>query len=467
MKMESGRCWALVGAQWGDEGKGKLVDYSAEYFDYIVRSAGGENAGHTVKRGEQEPFKFHLIPSGILYPDKVNVLGNGMVINPVTLVEEIDSLQSRRYSAENLVISDRAHVVMPWHKLLDGAKESLRKEKKIGTTKRGIGPAYQDKAGRAEAIRVCDLLEESVFREKMERAFPLKKLMLDMFGIEADYTKQGLIEEYIEYGKRLRPYVRKNTSYMLNEALDEGKRILLEGAQGTMLDLDHGTYPYVTSSNPTIGGACTGTGIPANRIDHVIGVAKLYTTRVGKGPLPTELGSKDLMAEEDKDSPLTEKDFEKANDGEEYYQGKVLRKQGMEYGTTTGRPRRCGWFDAVCVNYAVMINGVDVLALTKLDVLSGLEELKICVAYKIDGECTRMFPSTSSDLEAAEPVYETYEGWERMGRKEWLEISRGEAELPREAQEYLDAIQEEIGIPSCLISVGPEQEATISTESID
>ncbi|MFW6117013.1 MAG: adenylosuccinate synthase [Thermoproteota archaeon] len=464
MEIESGQCWALLGTQWGDEGKGKVVDYYGKYFDYIVRSAGGENAGHTVKRGTHEPFKFHLIPSGILYPGKLNVIGNGMVINPVTLVEEINSLKKRSYSAENLVISNHAHVVMPWHKLLDGAKESLRKDKKIGTTKRGIGPAYQDKAGRAEAVRVCDLVNESVFREKMERAFPSKELLLEMFGIEPDYTKEGLIKQYIEYGTRLKPYVRKDVPYMLNEALDEGKKVLLEGAQGTMLDVDHGTYPYVTSSNPTIGGACTGTGISANRIDRVIGVAKLYTTRVGKGPLPTELGREKMMKEEKKDKPLAEEDLERANSGEEYYQGKVIRKQGKEYGTTTGRPRRCGWFDAVVVNYAKMINGVNALALTKLDVLSGLNQLKICVAYEIDGQVTRKFPSTLTDLKAAEPMYETYEGWKSMGREEWLEIAKGKRELPQEAREYLEAIEKEIGIPKCLVSVGPEHEATINTE---
>jgi adenylosuccinate synthase len=455
----------VIGTQWGDEGKGKVVDFYAEDFDYVVRCAGGDNAGHTVKLGK-ELYKFHLIPSGILHPDKISVLGNGMVINPVTLLGEIDSLEKRGHSVNNLVISDHAHAIMQWHKLLDGAKESLRKDKKIGTTQRGIGPAYQDKASRTEAIRIGDLLDKDVLKERIESIFPIKKLMFGVFGIDSDLSIENLIKEYTQYGKRLKPFVRKNIPYMLDRASNEGKRILFEGAQGTLLDVDHGTYPYVTSSNPTIGGVCTGTGVPTKRIDFVIGVVKAYTTRVGRGPLPTELGNIDLMEKELKHKDLVDEDFKKANAGNEYYKGKVLRKQGGEYGTTTGRPRRCGWFDAVVVNYAKIINGIDAIALTKLDVLSGLDELRICLSYEINGIETKEFPSDSKDLAMAKPVYKTFDGWKRMQNDEWLDVTKGKGELPAEAREYSDAIANITGIPICLISVGPERNATILIKDV-
>ena len=462
--MKSEQSLVILGTQWGDEGKGKIVDWYAKDFDYIVRYSGGDNAGHTVKVGK-EIFKFHLIPSGILHPEKINVLANGMVINPVTLLEEMDALNKRGYGINNLVISDYAHVIMPWHKLLDAAREES-KDKKIGTTQRGIGPTYEDKAGRTYAIRIADLINEDTLREKLESVFPTKKIMLEVFGIELDLLKEDLLKEYLEYGRSLKPHVRTNTPYFLNRALDQGKRILFEGAQGTLLDVDHGTYPFVTSSNPTIGGVCTGTGIPANKIERVIGVTKAYTTRVGRGPLPTELGTEKLMEKEEKDEKLTDEDFIRANTGDEYFIGRILRKQGWEYGTTTGRPRRCGWFDAVIVKYAVMINGINALAITKLDVLSGLDEIKMCVAYEINGDETREFPSNPNELEVAKPIYKNYDGWRRMQKNEWLNIAREKRELPKEAQKYLDSITKIIGIPICLVSSGPERDATIYLKNV-
>lgn len=463
-RMASIQCLAIVGMQWGDEGKGKIVDYYAQYFDYIVRYAGGDNAGHTVKVGG-EVFKSHLIPSGILYPEKVKVIGNGVVINPVSLFEEIDALKDRGYAVENLLISDRAHIIMPYHRLLDGAKEEQRKDKSIGTTQRGIGPAYGDKVGRSEALRVSDMIQEDLLRIKIHNIFDSKKTLLNIFGQDIMQSKEDMITTYISYGKRLKPYVA-NTAFILHRALTEGKTVLLEGAQGTLLDVDHGTYPYVSSSNATIGGACTGTGIPPQKIDHVIGIAKAYATRVGRGPFPTELGNEALTQQENKDEELTESDFNQANREDTYFQGKILRKQGREYGTTTGRPRRCGWLDTVVLRYAAMINGIDGIALTKLDVLSGMETIKLCIAYDLHGTQTRDFPSSLKDLEEAKPIYRTFQGWERLDNLTWTAIVKGEQQLPSTAHTYINAITKEIEVPIYLVSIGPERDATLLLHDI-
>ena len=415
---------AVIGTQWGDEGKGKIVDFLSKDVDYVVRFQGGSNAGHTIKIGNQT-FKFHLLPSGVIR-GKTAVIANGVVVDPEVLIEEVEKLKEKRIEPK-LMISDRANVVMPYHKLLDGAEETYLGKKKIGTTRRGIGPCYSDKIAR-RGIRVGDLLDRSVLREKLEMIVPIEKNLLKIYGMEESRIDvEDLIDRYSDYGNKIRAFV-KDTTLELNRAIKEGKEILLEGAQGVMLDVDFGTYPYTTSSNTISGGACTGSGISPKLINEIIGVVKAYTTRVGSGPLPTEL--KDEI-------------------------GKHLQEKGGEFGTTTGRARRCGWLDLVVVKYACMICGIDKIAITKLDVLDGLKKVKICVGYDYNGETIENFPSDIRVLENIKPIYEEFDGWESTKNVKSFE------ELPKSAKDYIRFIEDFLDVPVEMISVGAEREKTI------
>ncbi|MBO8127886.1 MAG: adenylosuccinate synthase [Peptococcaceae bacterium] len=416
----------LVGTQWGDEGKGKITDFLAEQADIVVRYQGGNNAGHTVCVDDEE-FRLHLIPSGILYPDKLCVIGNGVVINPEVLEKELVSLRERGVPMARLAISERAHLIMPYHIYLDELEEEKKGARKIGTTRRGIGPAYQDKAARV-GLRVVDLLNKEIFRQKLENNLADKNRLFEkVYGAEK-LAGDKLFEEYAYYADLLRPYVC-DTSLLVDEAISKGKNILFEGAQGTLLDIDHGTYPYVTSSNPTAAAAALGVGIGPTRIDKVVGVAKAYTTRVGEGPFPTELHDE---------------------------LGVQMRKSGNEFGTTTGRPRRCGWFDAVIARFAARINGLDYLAVTKLDVLSGLPELKICRGYRYRGELLTEFPADLSVFGECEPVYDILPGWD-----EDISRARSFEDLPKNARAYLQRITELTGVPVALVGVGTKRSQTL------
>ena len=416
----------ICGAQWGDEGKGKITDMLCEDFDYVVRFQGGNNAGHTVVHGGRT-LKLHLIPSGIMYPDIVPVIGNGVVIDPKVLIEEMDALEAQGVGCERLVISTNTHMIMPWHRDLDGANEHRLGANEIGTTRRGIGPAYQDKASRL-GLRMQDLFDRSIFREKITTALEEKNDLLEkVYGLPT-YTVDEIAEEYLAYGQRLKPHVAE-TSPLLNEALDAGKWVLFEGAQGTLLDIDHGTYPFVTSSNPTAGGACVGAGVGPTRIDRVLGIAKAYLTRVGSGPFPTEL-------------------FDEM--------GTRLIEEGHEYGTTTGRQRRAGWYDAPVAKYAVQVNGLTDLAITKLDVLSCCETIKVCVAYEHLGVRYTTVPGHQSTFHHAQPIYEELPGWQ-------TDISgcRTFGELPQAARDYIGYLEELAGVPASIIAVGPDRDQTI------
>ncbi len=421
----------VIGAQWGDEGKGKVTDFLAEKADMVVRYMGGNNAGHTVVVGDRE-FKLHLIPSGILYPDKMCIIGSGVVIDPSALLIELASLEKRGISTANLRISQRAHVIFPYHQKLDQVEEDSKGSNKIGTTCRGIGPAYTDKSARV-GIRVIDLLDKEEFPLLLERNMETKNhLLTEVYG-SSPVDFESTLDSFSGYGEALRKYVC-DTSVVVNDMIKQGKNVLFEGAQGTLLDLDHGTYPFVTSSHPTAGAACFGAGIGPTRIDRVIGVAKAYTTRVGEGPFPTELNDET---------------------------GVFIRTQGGEVGTTTGRPRRCGWFDGVVARYAVRINGLDYLAITKLDVLSGLEKLKICTGYKYRGEIVTEFPASLKFLKECEPVYEEFPGW-----SENITGARKLADLPAQARRFLERISEVSGAPIALIGVGSRRTQTILTEDL-
>lgn len=417
----------IVGAQWGDEGKGKIVDLLSEQVDIVARYQGGANAGHTVVI-KDEQYILHLIPSGILHENTICVIGNGVVIDPHALLEEIEFLHSKGISVKDrLWISHRAHLIMPYHKLLDQAKESKDAKHKIGTTGRGIGPAYVDKVNRM-GIRIVDLLDRDTLQVKLRRNIEEKNEILKKIYEEKELDVDQIINEYFEFDKKIDPYI-KDVSAFLNESLKKGKEILLEGAQGTLLDIDFGTYPYVTSSNPTSGGACAGVGIGPTKVDSVMGVIKAYTTRVGMGPFPTEIG-----------------------EGENF----DLRELGAEYGATTGRPRRCGWFDSVMANFAVQVNGLDSFALTKLDVLDSLKEIKICVAYKYEGKTITTFPSEMRILQNCEPIYESFPGWQQPSND--IVSYR---DLPANAKSYLDAIRDLTKTDISIISVGSGREQTI------
>ncbi len=416
----------LVGAQWGDEGKGKATDLLGDRVDFVVRYQGGNNAGHTVVIGE-ESYALHLLPSGVLSPGVTPVIGNGVVIDPEVLFGEIDGLAARGVSCDNLLISANAHLIMPHHRALDRVTERYLGNARIGTTGRGIGPAYGDKVART-GIRVQDLLDPGILRQKLDLVLMEKNQVLAKVYNRRGIDAGAVAAEYVEYGEKLRRYVA-DTVLVLNRALDEGKTVLLEGAQATLLDVDHGTYPFVTSSSPAAGGACAGSGIGPTRITTVIGIVKAYTTRVGAGPFPTEL------------------------DGD---QGEWLRKAGGEYGVTTGRARRCGWFDAVIARYAARVNGVTDFFVTKLDVLSGLDKVPVCVAYDVDGTRHTEMPMTQTEFHHAVPVYEYLDGW-------WEDLSdAGEfADLPRSARAYVRALEEMIGAPVSAVGTGPRRDQTL------
>lgn len=419
--------YVIVGMQWGDEGKGKVVDYLTQYAQLVVRHQGGNNAGHTlVVNGKQTIL--HLIPSGILHGDTTCVIGNGTVIDPAVLIEELDLLEKAGLELQaRLIISAAAHVIMPYHKVLDKAQEKYRGANKIGTTGRGIGPAYADKADRL-GIRMADLVNPTVFQEKLTSLVEYKNAILTKAFDEEPFSYKNILEDYGIYADRLRPYVRDGVP-LAHEALCEGRTVVFEGAQGSMLDIDHGTFPYVTSSTTLSGGVCSGAGVGPRFIDGVTGIVKAYCTRVGEGPFPTEL--------------LDET-------------GEKLREAGHEFGATTGRPRRCGWLDAVQLKRAAMLNGVTNLALTKADVLSGFDPIKICVGYKIDGEISHSFPPILEELEQVEPVYEEHPGW-----KTDISACRSVDALPPNARKYFRRIEELTGAPISLISVGPGREQTI------
>jgi adenylosuccinate synthase len=421
----------LVGAQWGDEGKGKVTDYLAQRAEVVVRYQGGNNAGHTVMVGEEE-FKLHLIPSGILYPGKLCVVGNGVVVDPAVMVQEMQDLTARGIDTAGLRLSDRAHLILPYHKGLDAAQEERRGTAQIGTTRRGIGPAYVDKIAR-QGIRAGDLLDWPLFKDKLAANLAVVNELLNKIYDLPGYELEAILAEYSAYAERLRPLI-SDTVRLVNRALKEGRKVLFEGAQGTLLDVDQGTYPFVTSSNPVAGGACTGAGIGPTRINQVLGVVKAYTTRVGAGPFPAEICGG---------------------------LGDILRQQGKEFGTTTGRPRRCGWLDTVILRHAAEVNGLTGLALTKLDVLTGIDPLRICNGYRYHGEVSGDFPASLQVLKECQPVYEELPGWQ-----EDISTARKVADLPVNCRHYIKRLEELAGVPVQLIAVGPRRDQTIVVEKI-
>ena len=413
----------IIGAQWGDEGKGKITDYLADNSKVVARSQGGNNAGHTIVV-DGKKHKLHLLPSGILRKDIVNVVGNGVVVNPDVLLKELSNLEGER---GQLFISDRAHVIMPYHKLLDGGEESSKGKSMIGTTGNGIGPCYSDKASRI-GIRMGDLLDDDMIIERLEKALPRNQALLTHYGIDNDLTVDSLFETCKEWRKELEGFVI-DTSLLVNQHIDKGDNVLLEGAQGVHIDIEYGTYPFVTSSSPTTAGAALGSGIAPSKIDNVVGVTKAYLTRVGSGPFPTEL--------EDR-------------------VGEMIREKGQEFGTTTGRPRRCGWLDLVMLELSNRICGFSSLAITKLDILSDMDEIKVCVAYKgTDGSEINHFPSSLSHLAKCKPVYKTFSGWSSSG----IDISKGI--IPKEMKSFLDFVSESLNIPISIVSLGPGRDETI------
>lgn len=421
----------IVGTQWGDEGKGKIVDYLADKCEYVVRSQGGSNAGHTVVV-DNVKYKLRLLPSGILHKDKVCVIGNGVVIEPKVFLSEIDELIAKKVNISNLKISNRAHVLMPYHKILDALQEEDLGENKIGTTKNGIGPCYMDKASRL-GIRICDLMDKDEFARKLKFNVELKNKLLKKLYNHEEINYEELLEEYLGYADRLKPYVA-DTAQILNDAIKSKKNILFEGAQATMLDLDHGTYPFVTSSYPSAAGACSGSGVGPRKIDHVIGVVKAYSTRVGEGPFPSEL-------------------FDDI--------GQFIRDKGGEYGTVTGRPRRCGWLDACVLRYASYINGLDSIAITRLDILDELDKIKICVGYKYNNEILTWYPANLNILSKVEPVYEEFEGW-----KTDTSSIREYDKLPENAKKYLKRLSELVDTEISIVSVGAGRDQTIILKNI-
>ncbi len=425
----------VVGSQWGDEGKGKITDLLSEEADIIVRYQGGCNAGHTVVKGDEQ-YIFHLIPSGILHEGVKCLIGNGVVVDPQSLLQEIESLKKKNIEINgNLLIDFKAHVVLPYHKTLDEMKETKRGKDKIGTTKRGIGPAYVDKIART-GIRMIDLIDEKSLSKKLENTLNEKNTIFEkLYGVKiSNQEKKDIIKKYREYGQLLKKYVIDISLY-LNQAINEDKKILFEGAQGTLLDIDHGTFPYVTSSNPIAGGACIGTGVGPTKIDRVTGITKAYTTRVGRGPFPTEIQGEEI---------------------EEY-----IRQKGEEFGATTGRPRRCGWFDAILVNYAVRINGMDSMVITKIDVLSDFGKIKICTSYKYNGKMIKEFPVDLETLQKCIPVYEEMEGW----KGNISQITKYK-DLPQQLKAYISRIEELVRTKVVIVSVGPKRSQTIIRENV-
>jgi adenylosuccinate synthase len=414
----------VIGTQWGDEGKGKIVDYFSKDVEYVVRFQGGNNAGHTIKV-EDQVYKLHITPSGVIQ-GKIGVIGNGCVIDPDVLIKEIGDLTKRGIKPK-LLISDRANIIMPYHKILDGAEEKFLGDKKIGTTKRGIGPCYSDKISR-NGIRAVDLIDKETLSKKLDTILMIKKRIFDAYEIDEKLDKKEILETYTGFGEQLRNFIT-TTHVELNRAITSGKNILLEGAQGTMLDVEYGTYPYATSSHTVAGGASTGTGIGPKHIDDIIGIVKAYTTRVGEGPMPTEL-------------------FDET--------GKHLSEKGHEIGTTTSRPRRCGWLDLVVVNHSCMISGITKLAITKLDVLDGLKTVKICTEYQLNGKKIDFFPANIEQVTKCKPLYEEFEGWNKINTN-----SAKLADLPENAQTYLKFIEEALKTPIAVVSIGPGRKETI------
>lgn len=421
----------IIGCQWGDEGKGKIIDFLAKDVNLVARYQGGNNAGHTVVT-KNKKYVFHLVPSGILYAKTLCIIGNGVVVDPRSFIEEIKYLKTLKLNIKNIFVSEYAHLILPYHPLLDQAKEKHRKGTKIGTTHRGIGPAYTDKAGRV-GIRVGDLLFPEVFKEKVYKNCEEKNFLLKNYYKEKTVNADEIIKEYLSYAKVLKPYIT-NTTKIVNEYLDKNKKVLMEGAQGALLDVDFGTYPYVTSSNPITGGACIGLGISPTKINKIIGVAKAYTTRVGEGPFPTEFDEK----------------F-----------GSHIREKGKEYGATTGRPRRCGWFDAVSVSWAVLISGAKHLAITKLDVLDEVEKIKICVGYKYKGKIYKDFPSQINVVCNAEPIYEEVKGWCQSTRE-----VRCYDDLPANAKKYIAKLEKVTAAEVSIVSVGSSREESIIKKDV-
>ncbi len=420
----------VVGTQWGDEGKGKYIDMLAQDSDLVVRFAGGNNAGHTIVNNGIK-YALHLIPSGILHEGKTCIIGNGVVVDPAVLLKEIDQLNEKGINTDKLLISDRAHVIMPYHKELDELQEKFRGADGIGTTKRGIGPTYSDKTERS-GIRICDFIDEEIFEQRVRANLKVKNLIIEkVYGGKA-FDAEKIISEYSEYAKRIKKYVT-DTNAVLFDAMDQGKNILFEGAQATFLDLDFGTYPFVTSSNPVAGGVCTGAGIGPVYINEVYGVFKAYTSRVGAGPFPTE-----------QDNEI----------------GDTIRELGWEYGTTTGRPRRCGWLDLVMIRYAAKINGLTGLAINHVDTIGKLEKIKLCTSYKKDGEVINYFPASLKELAKCEPIYEEFEAW-----SEDISNVKKYEDLPEKAKIYLKRIEEVVGVKVRLIGVGKDREQTIVVEN--
>ncbi|OAH54278.1 MULTISPECIES: adenylosuccinate synthase [Bacillaceae] len=421
----------VVGTQWGDEGKGKVTDFLSENAEVVARYQGGNNAGHTIKFNGVT-YKLHLIPSGIFYSDKICVIGNGMVVDPKALVKELAYLHGHGVSTDNLRISNRAHVILPYHLKIDEVEEERKGENKIGTTKKGIGPAYMDKAARM-GIRMADLLDRETFEEKLTHNVAEKNRLLERFYETEGFKVEDILDEYYEYGQQIKDLVC-DTSVVLNDALDEGRRVLFEGAQGVMLDIDQGTYPFVTSSNPVAGGVTIGSGVGPTKITHVVGVSKAYTTRVGDGPFPTELNNEI---------------------------GDRIREVGREYGTTTGRPRRVGWFDSVVVRHARRVSGLTDLSLNSIDVLTGIETLKICTAYRYKGELITEYPANLRALSECEPVYEELPGW-----TEDVTGVKNLHELPENARHYIERVSQLTGIPLSVFSVGPDRNQTNVVRSV-
>lgn len=416
----------VLGTQWGDEGKGKIVDYLAQKADVVIRSQGGNNAGHTVVADGQS-FALRLLPSGILFSEKTCIIGNGVVVNPEVLLEELDGMVKKGVTISKLEVSTRAHVIMPYHIRIDEEDEKLRGNDKIGTTKNGIGPCYADKINRV-GIRIGDLMDRDVFYQKLKTNLELKNRLFATYYNCEGFDFEEIFTKYTALAERIRPYV-KDTEYSANQYIKEGKKVLFEGAQATMLDLDHGTYPFVTSSNPTAGGACVGSGVGPRMMSNIIGVVKAYTTRVGAGPFPAEQSNKI---------------------------GEYLRETGHEFGTVTGRSRRCGWFDSVVVRYAAMLNSLDYLAITRLDILDGLDTINICKGYMYKGIELKEYPESLNILQDVEPVYEELPGW-----KTDISGCKSYDELPENARYYVERISQLVGVPLGIVSVGPDRSQTI------